>query len=266
MRNLRLRIAYDGTDFFGWQRQPDRPTIQAVIEAALARRLASPVSLTGSGRTDTGVHAAGQIANFHTENSIPCRNLARALNDTLPLSIRILEALEAPPAFHARYDARAKVYRYRIFQASICPPFLARFVHHCPRHLDYARMRKAARLIEGRRDFTSFAGAEIELDRAPGSPSPRSKIRTVFSSRVIWRPRASLLLYEVRGDGFLRHMVRNIAGTLIEIGNGQRSPTEISQLLEARNRSMAGPTAPARGLSLTKVEYEGDALERPCHA
>ncbi len=261
MRNLRLRIAYDGTDFSGWQRQPGQPTVQGGIEAALEKILGHPAALTGSGRTDAGVHAAGQVANFHTENPIPNRNLLRALNDTLPSCIRILRAREAEPAFHARYNARAKVYRYRILQAAICPPFLARFVHHCPRRLDHALMNRAARLIEGKHDFTSFAAADFELtgapldDRKPGPSPKRSKVRTIFSSRVIWRPRTSLLLYEVRGDGFLRHMVRNVAGTLIEIGSGERDPEGISRLLEASNRALAGPTAPARGLCLVKVEY-----------
>ena len=260
MRNLRLCIAYDGTDFSGWQRQPSQPTVQGCIEAALEKTLGSPAAVTGSGRTDAGVHAAGQVANFHTENPIPCPSLMQALNHTLPSSIRVLEAREAASDFHARYDARAKIYRYRILQAAVCPPFLARFVHHAARPLDRFRMERAARLIEGTHDFTSFAAKNSEpcgTEQRGGSGSSRGKsnVRTVFSSRVIWRPRTSLLIYEIRGSGFLRHMVRNVVGTLIETGSGGREPGDILRLIEARDRSAAGPTAPARGLCLVKVEY-----------
>lgn len=260
MRNLRLSIAYDGTDFFGWQQQPNQPTIQGCIEAALEKILGHQVNVRGSGRTDAGVHAAGQVANFHTENPIPCLNLRHALNHRLPLSVRILGAEEAGMSFHARYDARRKIYRYRILLASICSPFLARFVHHCTRPLDRSRLNQAARLIEGKHDFTSFAGADSKPCENPqntvsGSSGEKSKVRTVFSSRVVWRPRTSLLVYEICGNGFLRHMVRNIAGTLIEIGSGERDPGDIPRLIAARDRSAVGPTAPARGLCLVKVEY-----------
>ena len=159
-------------------------------------------------------------------------------------------------AFHARHDARRKVYRYRILQAPICPPFLGRFVYHCTRALDCSRMDRAAKLIEGTRDFTSFAAAGCRgHTAAPRSCQDRSRIRTVFSSRVVWKPRTSTLVYEVHGNGFLHHMVRNIVGTLIEIGAAERDPTGISGLIEARDRSAAGATAPARGLCLMRVEY-----------
>ncbi|MGH9356696.1 MAG: tRNA pseudouridine(38-40) synthase TruA [Terriglobia bacterium] len=261
MRNVRLCIAYDGTDFAGWQRQPSRLTIQGCIENALGQVLGHTPVLNGSGRTDSGVHAVGQIANFHTDNPIPCPNLIRALNGTLPSAIRVLDAREAVAGFHERYDARVKVYRYRILQTSICPPFLGRFVYHCTRKLDYSRMDRAAKLIEGRRDFTSFAAA---ADRGGGTNGQgaalrphqdASSIRTVFSSRIVWKPRTSVLLYEVHGNGFLHHMVRNIAGTLIEIGAAERDPGDILGLIEARDRRAAGPTAPARGLCLVRVEY-----------
>ncbi len=260
MRNLRLTLAYDGTDFSGWQRQPNQPTVQGCIEAALENILGDRVTITGSGRTDAGVHAAGQVANFRTGNRIPCSNLGKAINHVLPASVRVLDVREAAPDFHARYDARAKIYRYRILQAAVCPPFLARFVHHCTRPLDHSRMDCAARLIEGTHDFTSFAAKDSDAcgtARSGGEETSggTSKVRTVFSSRVIWRPRTSLLIYEIRGSGFLRYMVRNIVGTLMEIGNGEREPGDISRLLEARDRGAAGPTAPALGLCLVKVEY-----------
>lgn len=259
MRNFRLLIAYDGTDFSGWQRQPDRATIQGQTEMALERILGSAVTVIGAGRTDAKVHASGQVANFFTAKTIPCSNLRKALNDVLPAAIRILKVEEATPQFHARYDARVKVYRYRIFQGPVCPPFLARFVHRLPRKLDAARMDEAARLIEGRHDFTSFAAADPEgskcrTDRT--ATCEKSRVRCIYSSHVVWRPRTSLLVYEVRGDGFLRHMVRNIAGTLIEVGAGQREPGDIRRVLAARDRAAAGFTAPANGLCLVRVDYE----------
>ena len=253
MRNLRLLISYDGTDFFGWQRQPDRPTIQGRIENALQKILGAPVDVMASGRTDAGVHASGQVANFRTDNPIPCSNLRKALNNALPPAVRVLDAREAPEDFHARFAAHAKVYRYRILQTETCSPFLARFVHHLPRPLDLPRMEQAARLIVGRHDFTSFAAQ----DGGEPPQSKESKIRSVYSSRFFLRPRASLMVYEIRGDGFLRHMVRNIIGTLIEVGEGRRAPADIRRLLAARYRPAAGSTAPACGLCLVKVEYDG---------
>ena len=293
MRNLRLTIAYDGTDFHGWQRQPNVPTVQALLEDALCRITAVQVTLHGSGRTDAGVHAVGQVANFSTDCRIPAEGLQRALNDLLPRSVRIREASEATPTFHARYHARSKTYRYRILQAPVCSPFYWRFVDHYPYLLDHQRMADAARLLEGEQDFTSFAAAggdeedqQLEgrdfrpvVSRAPeeekpvGSPpsvgrgphaealsraelkSRPSAVRTIFLSRLRWRPRMKLLTYEVRGNGFLHHMVRNITGTLIEVGRGKLSPADVLRILEARDRSLAGPTAPARGLCLMKVEY-----------
>lgn len=264
MRNLRLDIAYDGTDFSGWQRQPDQVTVQGCLEAAVARITGESVSLAGSGRTDAGVHAAGQVANFKTSSPIPPDNLKRALNNALPETLRILRASEAPPEFHARINAVAKLYRYRILQADVCPPYLARFVCHYPGRLDRERIERAAQWIEGEHDFTSFAasgdapGAAIDeterTSHAAPCPAP-SAVRTIFGSRVFWNPATSILTYEVRGSGFLRHMVRTLAGTLLEAGRGAMSADDIPSILEARDRSKAGPTAPARGLCLVRVEY-----------
>ena len=257
MRNLRLLIAYDGTDFHGWQRQPDAPTVQGCLEEALAKLTRAPVHIWGSGRTDAGAHALNQVANFKTECPIPCENLQKALNNLLPPSVRVKQVDEAPEKFHARYDVRSKTYRYRILQAPICSPFLWRFVYHHAFPLDQRRMAEAAAIFIGEHDFTSFAGSEGRTDEAEeaASPAPHSMVREIFSSRLLWRPRTSMLIYEVRGSGFLHHMVRNIVGTLLEVGRGKLVPREMERILEARDRTQAGPTAPARGLCLVKVEY-----------
>ncbi len=255
MRNIRLVIAYDGTDFYGWQRQPHLPTIQETLEARIARIAGESVKLQGSGRTDAGVHAAGQVANFRTSCPIPCESLAVALNDLLPRAVRIRKAQEVHDTFHARYDVRSKTYRYRILQAPICPPFLCRFVHHYPYSLNLRRMAKAARRFEGEHDFTSFAGADHAATGSHNADQEASNIRRIFTSRVVERKELSLLVYEVCGSGFLHHMVRNMVGTLIEVGNGKLSPDDIVPILAARDRGKAGPTAPAGGLCLVKVEY-----------
>ncbi len=257
MRNLRLVIAYDGTDFHGWQRQPAAPTIQGCLEETLAKLTGAPVQVWGSGRTDAGVHALNQVANFKTESPIPCENLRRALNNLLPPSVRVKQVDEAPEKFHARYDARCKTYRYRILQAPMCSPFLWRYVHHHPFPLDRRAMAEAAALFTGEHDFTSFAASEGRTDEMQdGGASPaQPMVRTVFSSRLLWRPRTSILIYEVRGSGFLHHMVRNMVGTLLEVGRGKLAPRDVRRILEVRDRSQAGPTAPARGLCLIQVDY-----------
>jgi tRNA pseudouridine38-40 synthase len=252
MRNIRLILAYDGTDFHGWQRQPDAPTIQACLEDAILKLTGAPVQLCGSGRTDAGVHASHQVANFHTATSIPSVNLVKALNDLLPATIRIKAAGEVPADFHARYHVVRKTYRYRIVTTPVCSPLLCRFVYHYPYPLDHARMAQAARLLEGDHDFTSFAAADGQEE----DEDAKSRVRAIFRSRVLWRPRSSMLVYEVTGKGFLRYMVRNIVGTLMEVGKGKRAPGDIASILAARDRTLAGPTAPAQGLCLMKVEYE----------
>ena len=254
MRNIRLTIAYDGTDFHGWQRQPKAPTIQSCVEAALERIVGRAVKVVAAGRTDAGVHAAKQVANFKTSSPIPCPNLAKAVDDLLPPTVRVKEAQEAREHFHARYAAHSKTYRYRILQAPVCSPFVARFVYHYPYPLDRRSMAEAARLIEGRHDFASFAGScGTNEDVPPESPS--STVREIFTSRILWRARTSILAYEVSGNGFLHHMVRNIVGTLIEVGRSKLAPGDMVRILEARDRALAGPTAPALGLCLMGVEY-----------
>jgi tRNA pseudouridine38-40 synthase len=255
MRNIRLILAYDGTDFHGWQRQPDAPSIQAFLEGALHKLTGAPTPVCGSGRTDAGVHASHQVANFHTASSIPCANFVKALNDLLPPTVRIKAADDVAPGFHARYDVLCKTYRYRIVTTPVCSPLLWRFVYHHPDALDRALMTQAAALLEGEHDFTSFAAAD-----AQGDEDDKSNVRIIFRSRLLWRPRSSMLVYQVTGKGFLRYMVRNIVGTLIEVGRGRLAPSDIPSILAACDRTRAGPTAPAQGLCLIKVEYENRVI------
>jgi tRNA pseudouridine38-40 synthase len=251
MRNLKLLLAYDGTDFCGWQVQPDASSIQGTLASAIGRITGEKVLPQGSGRTDAGVHALGQVATFQTESVIPAGNLVIALNDILPAAIRVLEANEVANGFHARISAKAKTYRYRILRAAICAPFLARYVWHYPYPLDFDRMREAGELIVGKHDFTSFAAVDPESKRAEMEAD--SNVRTIFSSQ--WRQEEDELVYEVSGNGFLHHMVRNLVGTFVLIGKGTLKPQDVVAILEAKNRSRAGATAPARGLYLVSVEY-----------
>jgi len=248
-RNLKLTLSYDGTDFSGWQAQPAAATIQGTLASAIGRLTGENVRPQGSGRTDAGVHALAQVATFSTSSFIPVENFAKALNDILPASIRILDVEEMPEAFHARKSARAKTYRYRICRAPICPPFQARFVWHFPYPLAEADMGSAAALVEGEHDFTSFAAVDPER----GMGGEVSNVRTIFSSA--FERRGDELIYTVRGNGFLHHMVRNLVGTFILVGKGTVKPSDVSRILDARDRSSAGATAPAGGLFLVSVEY-----------
>src|SRR5216110_1304238 len=250
MRNLKLILAYDGSDFCGWQVQPDAESVQGTLASAIGRITAEKVLPQGSGRTDAGVHALAQVASFTTESPIPAANLVKALNDMLPPSIRVLEANEAPDGFHARHSARAKTYRYRIYGGAICPPFLARYVWHYPYPLDEVAMCAAASLIEGEHDFTSFSAVDPERGLEGDQPS---NVRRVFSST--WRRDGDEFIYEVRGNGFLHHMVRNLVGTFLLVGKGTLEPEDVIKILRAKNRSVAGATAPGSGLCLVSVEY-----------
>jgi tRNA pseudouridine38-40 synthase len=272
-----LLIAYDGTDFHGWQRQSNALTVQECLESAIERILGERAQVWGSGRTDAGVHALNQVANFKTDCPIPCENLKKALNDALPPTVRVKDSHEVSAKFHARYDVCSKTYRYRILQAPVCPPFLWRFVWHYPFPLDGERMTEAAKLFEGEHDFTSFAAVDgsaaeescqgagkdrIAPRRDGGNGAQRAAhkietamVRRIFASRIFRHPRTSMLIYEVSGNGFLHHMVRNMVGTLMEVGRGKLEPGGIIRILKARDRTMAGPTAPAQGLCLVEVEY-----------
>jgi tRNA pseudouridine38-40 synthase len=246
-RRIRITVAYDGTDFHGWQVQPGLPTIQGALEEIVSALDAVPVHVAGSGRTDAGVHALAQTAAFTLRNPIPVENLRRAVNRLLPPAIRVVDAAETEPDFHPRFDAVDKLYRYSISRHEICNPFEWRYVYHHPYPLNEAAMVEAARRFEGEHDFTAFAAAD---DRDAHSVS---KVRTIYESRLERLPGS--LVYHVRGSGFLKHMVRNIVGAMIETGRGNLSPAGLDSLLQAKSTQKAGPTAPAKGLTLVTVSY-----------
>jgi tRNA pseudouridine38-40 synthase len=250
MRNLKIVLAYDGSDFAGWQVQPDCATIQGTLASAIGRVTGEKVLPQGSGRTDAGVHALGQVASCALESPIPAGNLLKALNDLLPAAIRVFEVSEVPPEFHARKSARAKIYRYRIYRGAICPPTLARYVWHHPYPLDEDAMQQAAMRALGEHDFTSFAAVDPERGKDEDGVS---NVRTISAS--VWERDREELVYTVRGSGFLHHMVRNLVGTFILAGKGSLRPQDITRILEAKDRSAAGATAPAHGLYLVNVEY-----------
>ena len=249
MRNLKMVLAYDGTEYSGWQVQPAAATIQGTLATAIGRVTGEKVVPQGSGRTDAGVHALGQVATFATESPIPAENLVNALNDVLPSAIRVLEAAEMPTEFHARKSAQAKTYRYRIYRGGICPPFVARYVWHYPYPLDEVMMQQVASEIVGEHDFTSFAAVDPER----GQQEEVSNVRRIFRSS--WERQGDEFVYTVRGNGFLHHMVRNLVGTFLLVGKGTLKPGDLASILEARSRSAAGATAPASGLCLVSVEY-----------
>ncbi len=269
--NWKLTLAYDGTDFHGWQVQPLRATIQGELSGAIERVTGERVLPQGSGRTDAGVHALGQVASCRLEAAIPPANLHRALNRTLPAAIRILRAEHAPEDFHARHSVTAKTYEYRLFRGEICPPWLARYVYALNWPLDVETMQRAAALVAGEHDFTSFAASDPDLaareaaetksvmeaaGEGPGVDG-RGNVRRIFASEFSIRPTEAgeLLVYRVRGSGFLHHMVRNLVGTFLDVGRGHRQPEDLTRILEQRSRAAAGPTAPPQGLFLESVEY-----------
>lgn len=249
-RNLKLVLAYDGSEFSGWQVQPDCSTVQGTLASAIGRITGEKVLPQGSGRTDAGVHALAQVATFSTESSVPAENLVKALNDLLPASIRVLEASEVASDFHARKSAQAKTYRYRIYRGPICPPFFARYVWHYPYALDEAAMARAGGLIVGEHDFTSFAAVDPERGREDDNVN---NVRQIQASK--WRRVGGELVYTVRGSGFLHHMVRNLVGTFILVGKATLQPEDVVRILKAKDRSAAGATAPASGLYLVQVDY-----------
>jgi tRNA pseudouridine38-40 synthase len=266
-QNWKITVAYDGTEFRGWQVQPGQPTVQGELQCALHRITGEAPLPQGSGRTDAGVHALAQVASFALQAPIPEENLRRALNRTLPASIRVLETCHAPAGFHARHSAVAKTYEYRIWRHEICPPVLARYVYAFPFPMDLEAIRASAAHFLGRHDFLSFAATDPDqATRTLPPQEPESHeweavsltaIRTV--SHSIWTEEptdaGSLLVYRVRGNGFLHHMVRNLVGTMLEVSRGRLRADAIPGILAARVRSAAGPTAPARGLFLQSVEY-----------
>lgn len=278
MQNWKLTLAYDGTDFHGWQIQPGERTVQGELQSALGRVTGEAPLPQGSGRTDAGVHALGQVASFVLQARIPAANLQRALNRILPAAIRILEATVVPESFHARHSAVAKTYEYRILltepgSEQICPPFLARYVYAFSWRVDMEALQQAAQAFIGEHDFRSFAATDPDLSARELSnhsadsgeepvssvqTEPRTAIRTIHSSNWSEQPKepGDLLVYRVRGNGFLHHMVRNLVGTMLDVGRGYIRCQDIPEILAALDRSAAGPTAPARGLFLHSVEYE----------
>ena len=245
MRTLKLTLAYDGTRFVGWQRQGEGESIQGLLEDTLARFEGRPVTVQGAGRTDAGVHALGQVASARVTFAHPAATLVRAINAHLPPEIRVLSVEDAAPDFHARFSARSKTYRYVIRNVPVSDPFDRQYVWHLPEPLALGPMREAAAMLVGRHDFAAFrsVGAEVA-----------TTVRTMTRSE--WRESDGVLTYEIAGDGFLRHMVRAIVGTLVEIGRGWRPPQEVQSLLRGGRRADAGATAPPHGLFLLRVDYD----------
>jgi len=264
---IKLTLAYDGTDFCGWQVQPGKPTIQGALNDVLRRITQEKVTVHGAGRTDAGVHAEGQVAHFKTASQMATVEFQRALNALLPPSVRVGAAEEVGPDFHARHQALAKTYVYRIYRGPVVPPFAWRYVLHYPYPLDKDAMREAARLFEGEHDFTSFAapsGGEEDESSERAKPSP---VRVILKSELCVAGREAEaasrngdapgyeLVYTVRGRSFLRYMVRKMVGTLLEVGRGRMAPQDIEKLFELRDRSRSGPTVPPHGLCMHSVEY-----------
>jgi len=271
MHNIKLTLAYDGTDFHGWQIQPGQATIQGLLAEVLQQLTQEHIVVYGAGRTDAGVHAWGQVANFSTRSALTAHDFARGLNALLPPAVRVRAAEDVGPDFHARWLAQAKTYIYRIYRGRVVPPFHWRYVLHDPYPLDFEAMAEAARAFVGEHDFTSFAASsgseEIDQDRIT--------LRTVYRSEIIAcsgespHPPVGLSagsfpwpmlgpdewIYVIRGRSFLRHMVRKIVGALLEVGRGRVQPSNIPRVLELRDRTQSGPTVPPQGLCLVSVEY-----------
>jgi tRNA pseudouridine38-40 synthase len=244
MKTIFLTVEYDGTDFVGWQIQPNGRSVQEVLETALARVLGSPVRIHSAGRTDAGVHARGMTAHFETAADLPLAAYREGVNRLLPPDVAVREAAEAPEGFHARFDARGKWYRYAIYIAPVRLPLLGRRAWHLRASLDLLAMGRAAQDFVGRHDFAAFRSAGCDA---------RTTEREVFSVQM--EQQGELLLIDVRGAGFLRNMVRVMVGTLVEIGMGRRPHTDVAYLLRQGCRQKAGRTAPAQGLCLMEVWY-----------
>jgi tRNA pseudouridine38-40 synthase len=242
--NIKVTIEYDGTNYHGWQTQPSGETIQSVLERAVSTFLRQPTRITGAGRTDAGVHALGQVANFFCARAFDRHRIQRALNALTPADITIKEVEMVPDSFDARRDGRSRVYEYRILNRPAPSPFYLTTALHVHDSLDVAAMREAIRCLEGEHDFSAFQAAGCDASHA---------VRKVYRTSLD-RP-GELLVFTVEATAFLRHMVRNVVGTFIEVGRGLRSPQSFAELLEARDRTKAGPTAPAHGLFLVEVKY-----------
>jgi len=245
MHNIKLILSYDGSDFHGWQLQPGLRTVQETLEGAIAALTGEHLRVNASGRTDTGVHAIGQVVNFHSETKLGVDVLARAINAHLPADVVVREAADVPESFDANRDAKRKLYRYLLHDGPVPDLFMRRYCHHTRYRLDATAMARAAACLRGTHDFHSFE---------TNWPNRTSSVRTITHLAVnrfgdwIW--------LDVEADGFLYNMVRAIAGTLINVGRGYWPETRVAEILEARDRTRAGPTAPALGLFLMRVSYE----------
>jgi tRNA pseudouridine38-40 synthase len=268
---FRLTVAYDGTDFFGWQVQPGLRTIQGSLAEAVRSVVGEAVLPQGSGRTDTGVHAEGQVVSLVLQAPIPADRLLRALNRRLPSAIRVTRMEEVEPGFHARANVVSKTYEYRIFERyfagsseeRICPPSMARFAWDCQWPLQPEPMEAAAQAMVGTHDFSSFAASDPDRARRfAAAAEPVNNVRTVFCAG--WLRDAGLLTFRVTGSGFLHHMVRNMVGTCVDAGAGRLHPAAVPGILAARDRGRAGATAPPQGLHLMRVVYETDTSEGGC--
>ncbi|HHT9136398.1 MAG TPA: tRNA pseudouridine(38-40) synthase TruA [Candidatus Wunengus sp. YC60] len=245
MRNIRLLIEYDGTNYAGWQWQKNAITIQETLSKTIERVVQEPVKIYGSSRTDAGVHALGQVANFHTHSNIPSERLLLAINFYLPHNITIKEAADTPESFHAQYNTVSKVYQYTLFNDWIRTSLHRDFCHVCGFQLDMDKMTKTAQYLTGTHDFTSFTTKALQ---------EKNRIRTI--KRLEIKKEGKYIYFIVEADGFLYNMVRSIVGTLIEVGRGKIPGEDVKDILDAKNRNLAGPTAPARGLCLMEVKYE----------
>jgi len=252
MRYFKLIIAYDGTDFHGWQMQSNKPTVQGEIVNVLRRITQESVQLHGAGRTDAGVHALGQIGSFRTQSTLSAGEFQRALNALLPPTIRIVAAEEVGPDFNARWSARGKIYRYRLYRGKVVPPMLWRYVLHYPFPLDEDAMRDASARFVGMHDFTSFAASTGSEE----DDKERSTEREIYSTELVRSSDQEELVFTVRGRSFLRYMVRKIVGTLLDVGQGKLKPDDIDRLYELKDRSKSGPTVPPQGLCMVSVELE----------
>ncbi len=288
MTQWKLTLAYNGQGFHGWQIQPGLVTVQGTLADALRRITGETVLPQGAGRTDAGVHARAQVCTFALASPLPPENLHRALNRVLPPGVRVLRTESVPPSFHARHSARGKLYEYRIFERRspaepgsrapqplpelICSPFLAPFVWDCRWPLALGPMQTAAQMIQGTHDFSAMAARSslsnppADSDEPPSEASPASSapnpVKIIHAAT--WARQEGLLIFRIRGSGFLHHMVRNLVGTMVDIGRGTLAPADLPRILASRDRSQAGPTAPASGLFLIEVLYP--PLEPETHA
>ena len=252
MRYFKLTIAYDGTDFHGWQIQSHKPTVQGEIVNVLRRITQENVQLHAAGRTDAGVHAFGQVGSFRTQSALSAGEFQRALNALLPPTIRIAAAEEVGPDFNARWSARGKTYRYRLYRGKVVPPMLWRYVLHYPFPLDEDAMRDASARFVGLHDFASFAASTGSEE----DDKERSTAREIYSTELVRSADGEELVFTVRGRSFLRYMVRKMVGTLLDVGRGKLKPDDIDRLYELKDRSKSGPTVPPQGLCMVSVEHD----------